>query len=164
MTALVKTALCTHPGCKALVRGGTRCDVHMHQQQQEKASQRRLADRHRLPANLRGYDNKWRKRRNAFLDRNPVCVACQSQGRVVCATVVDHIIPVTGPKDQSFYNESNWQALCHRCHSIKTASEDGGFGNGKQSGRAQNLLTGGQNTECQPLIFSAEGFARGVSR
>jgi 5-methylcytosine-specific restriction protein A len=28
-----------------------------------------------------------------------------------------------------FWNRSNWQSLCHSCHSRKTASEDGGWGN-----------------------------------
>ncbi|WP_304879789.1 HNH endonuclease [uncultured Parasutterella sp.] len=28
-----------------------------------------------------------------------------------------------------FWDESNWQALCKRCHDRKTAAEDGGFGN-----------------------------------
>ena len=28
-----------------------------------------------------------------------------------------------------FWDSSNWQGLCAKCHGIKTASEDGGFGN-----------------------------------
>ncbi|MFR3634507.1 MAG: HNH endonuclease [Sutterella sp.] len=28
-----------------------------------------------------------------------------------------------------FWDQSNWQPLCHTCHSKKTAREDGGFGN-----------------------------------
>nr|DAK90259.1 MAG TPA: HNH endonuclease bacteriophage, HNH Endonuclease, DNA.52A [Caudoviricetes sp.] len=27
------------------------------------------------------------------------------------------------------WDQSNWQALCHECHSRKTAKENGGFGN-----------------------------------
>jgi 5-methylcytosine-specific restriction protein A len=27
-----------------------------------------------------------------------------------------------------FWDSSNWQPLCHECHSSKTAREDGGFG------------------------------------
>ncbi|KAE8545359.1 hypothetical protein F6453_2331 [Marinobacter nauticus] len=32
-----------------------------------------------------------------------------------------------------FWDDSNWQALCHSCHSEKTASEDSGFGNGTRT-------------------------------
>jgi 5-methylcytosine-specific restriction protein A len=32
-----------------------------------------------------------------------------------------------------FWDRSNWQGLCHPCHSAKTATEDGGFGNARRS-------------------------------
>ena len=44
------------------------------------------------------------------------------------ATDVDHIIPVEGPLDPLFWDETNWQSLCHPHHSRKTNAEDGGFG------------------------------------
>lgn len=44
------------------------------------------------------------------------------------ASVVDHIIPHKG-NDDLFWDMSNHQALCKKCHDIKTATEDGGFGN-----------------------------------
>ncbi|MFA5379199.1 MAG: HNH endonuclease signature motif containing protein, partial [Dehalococcoidia bacterium] len=53
---------------------------------------------------------------------NPICVMC---GRP--ATDVDHIEPHCGDYDK-FWDESNLSALCHSCHSRKTAREDGGFG------------------------------------
>ena len=67
----------------------------------------------------RGYGYKWQKARRRFLDAHPLCVACQANGRPTLATDVDHRIPHRG--DQSlFWDESNWQALCHSCHSEKT--------------------------------------------
>lgn len=39
------------------------------------------------------------------------------------ATEVDHIIPVTGPDDPLFWEESNHQPLTHECHSRKTMAE-----------------------------------------
>ncbi len=52
---------------------------------------------------------------------------CERRGKVKLATEVDHIIPHKG--DMSlFWDPSNWQSLCHACHSRKTAREDGGFG------------------------------------
>jgi 5-methylcytosine-specific restriction protein A len=45
------------------------------------------------------------------------------QGRVVKASVVDHIIPHRGDAEL-FWNESNWQSLCKSCHDHKTMTED----------------------------------------
>lgn len=54
------------------------------------------------------------------------------KGLLVPATDVDHIIPHKGNEDL-MWDEENLQALCHACHSRKTAAEDGGFGNIKTS-------------------------------
>ena len=43
---------------------------------------------------------------------------------------VDHIIPAK-PDESLFWQSSNHQALCKPCHSEKTATEDGGFGNSR---------------------------------
>lgn len=48
-------------------------------------------------------------------------------GRLVSGTHVDHVRPHRG--DWSLFMDStNLQALCHSCHSRKTAREDRGFG------------------------------------
>ena len=45
------------------------------------------------------------------------------EGRYTKATVVDHIQPHRGdPK--LFWDQSNWQSLCKRCHDKKTGLED----------------------------------------
>jgi 5-methylcytosine-specific restriction protein A len=44
-------------------------------------------------------------------------------GRYVKATDVDHIVPHRGDSIL-FWDQNNWQALCHRHHSIKTRRED----------------------------------------
>lgn len=46
---------------------------------------------------------------------------------VEAASVVDHIVPHKGDQ-KLFWRRSNWQSLCKRCHDVKTATEDGGFG------------------------------------
>lgn len=66
---------------------------------------------------------KYRKARSRFMSENPYCVEC---GKV--ATDLDHIKPHKGNM-KLFWDKSNWQPLCKACHSRKTASEDGGFGN-----------------------------------
>jgi 5-methylcytosine-specific restriction protein A len=57
-----------------------------------------------------------------------MCVHCEEHGEDTAATVVDHIIPHKGDK-RLFWDIKNWQPLCASCHGIKTAKEDGGFGN-----------------------------------
>jgi 5-methylcytosine-specific restriction protein A len=40
---------------------------------------------------------------------------CERLGRITAAAVVDHIQPHRGSA-ALFWNASNWQALCRRCH------------------------------------------------
>lgn len=63
----------------------------------------------------RGYGHKWRKAREDFLQRNPLCVMDQELGRVVQATVVDHKVPHRGDM-KLFWDRGNWQSLCKDCH------------------------------------------------
>jgi 5-methylcytosine-specific restriction protein A len=79
-------------------------------------------DRQRPSAWARGYGARWRRARAAFLARHPLCAACQGQGRVVPATVVDHVVPHRGDQ-RLFWDESNWAPACKRCHDAKTARE-----------------------------------------
>jgi 5-methylcytosine-specific restriction protein A len=85
----------------------------------------------RATASERGYGHSWRQARLNFLSSNPLCVQCHAKGYIVSATVVDHIIPHQGDEGL-FWDRDNWQALCRSCHSRKTASKDGGFGNRKK--------------------------------
>ena len=75
-----------------------------------------------------GYGYQWQKARRVFLLNHPLCVECERQGYINAATVVDHITPHKGDREL-FWNQRNWQPLCKRHHSQKTAREDGGFGN-----------------------------------
>lgn len=71
---------------------------------------------------------RWARARCAYLQAHPLCVECEKAGRLVTATVVDHVIPHRGDM-KLFWDQKNWQALCKSCHDRKTAAEDGGFGN-----------------------------------
>jgi len=77
---------------------------------------------------------RWRKARQRFLQRNPLCVYCQQVGRVTAATVVDHIKPhrlgqalQRGDKatikhaQALFWDSGNWQPLCKHCHDAHKA-------------------------------------------
>ncbi len=77
----------------------------------------------RQSAYRRGYTKGWDKASKEFLKRNPLCVECGKP-----ATETDHRIPHHG-NGTLFWDVSNWQPMCKACHSRKTATEDGGFGN-----------------------------------
>ena len=89
----------------------------------------RIANRHIVAApedrpnsHQRGYNRAWRKYREGFLRRNPLCVHCQERGVVTPANEVDHIVPHRGDS-QKFWDYDNHQSLCKQDHSRKTMSE-----------------------------------------
>ena len=115
MPNLLKTA-CKVPRCPNLTEPGqSYCTEH-------KAQHAKRLDAQRGTAAERGYDSRWTKARNAYIRAHPLCAYCQHQ-----ADVVDHIIPHKGDK-ALFWDSDNWQSLCKKCHGVKTATEDGGFG------------------------------------
>lgn len=69
------------------------------------------ADKRRPNAAARGYDGSWQKARDAFIGKHSRCVMCDA-----AAHVVDHRIPHRGDT-KLFWDKSNWQSLCRRCHS-----------------------------------------------
>ena len=104
---------CRHPGCAALVPYGVKyCDRHKPLHTEEIRS-----------ADSRSYGRAWQKARKRYLAAHPLCVECMKEGCYTKATDVDHIVPHRGDQ-RLFWDESNWQALCHRHHSIKTRQED----------------------------------------
>ena len=104
---------CRHPGCPELVPPGQKyCDKHKPLHPEENRS-----------AAARGYGSRWQKVSRAFLHSHPLCEECLKQGRYTKATVVDHIVPHRGDQ-KLFWDQSNWQALCKRCHDKKTGIED----------------------------------------
>lgn len=129
--------VCSYPGCSAVVPYGvTHCEKHapLAAAQREKylqAQQRRREarrTRERGSSSARGYNYRWQKARRTFLFEHPLCEECLKRGEITAATDVDHIKPHKGDS-KLFWDTSNWQALCHRCHSRKTVLEDGGFNN-----------------------------------
>ena len=102
---------CRYPGCPNLCESGTYCPEHSAES----------PDRMRGSAAERGYGADWRKARKPFLARNPLCNACMKQGVLTPATIVDHITPHRGDP-RLFWDETNWQPLCKRCHDKKTVS------------------------------------------
>ena len=103
---------CRYPGCPGFCEQG---------QVFWKDHMERSSDRLRGGADARGYDARWRKARALFLKRHPLCAFCQAEGKVVPATVVDHIIPHRGDQ-RLFWDQTNWEPLCKGCHDKKTGS------------------------------------------
>ena len=108
--------ICRYPDCHELC-DGRYCDKHKQQVTKEQNK-----------ANSKIYTYQWRKASKTFLKDNPLCVHCEREGRLTPSMEVDHIIPHNGNMNL-FWDKRNWQALCKKCHSTKTALEDGGFGN-----------------------------------
>jgi 5-methylcytosine-specific restriction protein A len=86
------------------------------------AEVKRALERQRPNAAARGYGAKWRRARLAFLALHPLCATCQARGRVVPATIVDHVVPHRGDQ-RLFWDEANWASACKPCHDAKTALE-----------------------------------------
>ena len=108
--------------CGALTTNKERfCDYHLKQRNQ-------IIDANRGTPSERGYDSRWTKARTMYLREHPLCVMCERENMVVAAEVVDHIHPHHGDH-LLMWDPDNWQSLCKRDHDIKTAKEDGAFGN-----------------------------------
>ncbi len=130
---------CSAPHCTALVPSG-RCAKH------QKAKQQDYDDR-RGTAHQRGYTARWARHRQHFLDeqfrlnvpRAGLCGArlpgaamtqdseCQTSGLITLGQVADHILPVSGPNDPTFYVLTALQWLCAPCHDKKRQRERHAF-------------------------------------
>ncbi|ERS12017.1 DNAse [Marinobacter sp. EN3] len=69
----------------------------------------------------RGYGGRWRRLRLQILERDKgLCQICLPEGKVMPAVAVDHIVPkAEGGND----DPENLQAICKRCHKLKTEME-----------------------------------------
>lgn len=97
---------CKWPGCPRLT-DGLYCSEH-----------KALADKNynqyiRSPEHNKKYGPQWRKIRNRYAKKHPLCERCLKEGRLTPMTEVHHILPVNrgGSND-----ESNLMSLCHSCH------------------------------------------------
>lgn len=122
---MARLKVCVAAGCEDIsLPGLSYCDAH-EQRRKDRLKQRR-AKAQTSPAAIlarRLYaEPKWVRASKAYLRDHPLCVDCLELGAVEPATDVDHIEPHKGDRNR-FWDRINWQALCHRCHSRKTAHE-----------------------------------------
>ena len=120
---------CQHPGCPGLSTARfPYCPKHLPAYEKKriealrKRKKRRQHDRKydksRPSAAKRGYDRRWRKDRELYLARNPLC---SWKGCRKLAEEVDHIVALS---KGGTHDWSNLQGFCKRHHSMKTARVD----------------------------------------
>ena len=95
---------CPVSGCDGLSKKSGRCEKHSKQQRQETASNRGTAT-------ARGYDNRWRKIRKAYIASNPLCIKCLESGITKAVETVHHIDG--NPKNN---RDDNLKSLCRKHH------------------------------------------------
>ena len=112
---------CTKPGCRALVRGASRCPAHPYPPRERDPEKAKAYDQERGSARARGYDKDWEDVRRAKLTRDPCCEPCEVEGRTTAATEVDHKVPLRDGGAR--LDPDNLQSICHGHHARKTARE-----------------------------------------
>lgn len=111
MSPIAPKSPCLHPGCPALVSRGDkgRCEKH-------RKGYMKTIDQNRGTATERGYDSRWSRFGEWYLNQYPLCACGCGRG----AEEIHHLTPVTGPDDPRFYDESNLAGLTKACHSRET--------------------------------------------
>lgn len=64
----------------------------------------------------RGYGSDWRKVRQRYIAKHPLCEICEKEGRVTVTRQVHHIQPFRGLDDPLRLDESNLMSVCIPCH------------------------------------------------
>lgn len=100
---------CSYPGCGILTSDKDgRCPKHPRPKWVNATQVKRVTGR------------KLQALRADLFRRQPLCEECERQGRVRCATIRDHRIPLAeGGTD----DRDNEQALCDACHDAKSELE-----------------------------------------
>lgn len=124
---------CAVAGCAEIAVGSDYCDEHKRVV--------RVVDG-RPSSAARGYGYRWQRLRRMVLARSPLCAdpfdEHKTDGTVVLAEDVHHIIPLSSGESSSILNrESNLMPLCHRCHSRITAESSASTAAGERT-RADN--------------------------
>lgn len=105
---------CAVRACPNLIDVGKYCDTHRQYQTHDSRRKNDTA-RHKHE-----HTRRWQKLRLMYLRANPLCVDCKKKDKIVPATEVHHILPVS---DGGTDSEENLQGLCKSCHSTKTRQD-----------------------------------------
>ena len=109
---------CAFRGCPEVIRDGRYCEAH-------KLAASRSYDKHcRSPDHNKIYGRRWRKIRDLYFSKHPLCEDCLERGFHVPADEVHHKIPVD---EGGTHAESNLRSLCQSCHTKTRPSNRGGW-------------------------------------
>jgi len=97
---------CAYPGCGEFVRGDRYCPEH-------KTIASREYDKRYRPDHSKHYGTQWRKIRERYVSKHPLCERCLEVGRYVPVAEVHHIVPID---DGGTHAEDNLVSLCRSCH------------------------------------------------
>lgn len=101
---------CKYIGCPELT-AYKYCDKH------KKMLDREYNKHRRDPDTYKRYGRKWRRIRDSYIARYPLCERCKESGRLTPAEEVHHVKPLS---DGGTHTESNLMSLCTPCHSSIT--------------------------------------------
>ena len=99
---------CAMGGCPRLaVENGQYCEEH------QKAVTRQYNKYERSPDINRKYGRAWKRIRDRYASKHPLCERCLAEGRLTPVEEVHHEIPISQGGD---HRESNLMSLCQSCH------------------------------------------------
>ena len=105
---------CAYPGCPELTDVRF-CENHA------KQDARNYERYRRDPATRKRYGRAWKRIRDRYISRHPLCEECEKHGRATPAEEVHHILPLA---QGGTHAEANLMALCKECHSGITLAEN----------------------------------------
>ena len=97
---------CAFPSCPNLT-DKRYCDIHAKQMNREYNLYRRD------PAHKDRYGSAWRKIRDLYISKHPLCERCLERGFYTPADEVHHVRPLDSGGDNS---DDNLMSLCKHCH------------------------------------------------
>jgi 5-methylcytosine-specific restriction protein A len=114
--------ICSYPGCNTPVevddfdRSSPRCFAHPATHTPKKIYAHHYHDGKNIYHTYR-----WRKLRQAYAEKNPLCEHCLRYDILTPVDVVDHVREVKDGGEPFDYN--NLMSMCRSCHSAKTIKE-----------------------------------------
>lgn len=99
---------CSFPGCPELaVEGKQYCAEH---QRREDARYNHYT---RSPDVNKKYGRAWKRIRDRYASKHPLCEMCLAEGRMTPTAEIHHKVPVS---KGGRHDEENLMALCRSCH------------------------------------------------
>lgn len=120
VTGRSRIRVCRSPDCGEIAPQGGLCPSC-------RRAEWREVDRRRPSAAERGYGERWRRIRAAFLREQPICVDCGGRAHVADHDPISRVELVRqgDPDPDAFHH---LRPRCASCHNRRTARDDGGFG------------------------------------